>query len=238
MTGAASPASAEPELVIAEGAGVATTIERFAVPPDDRDDAVRKAADHVAAVWAPDPAFAGAILLRSRSSGGVAKYVRNGGLSCYAQWNGLVNGHGELPSSRSLHEALPGREVLHSRTYTVEFTRQAEPGQPPTRVSMTGTPYAHFGLFGVTRANQDVMLDRARDSAPKSLGAPGLIAINFHRSTDGRHVVNLGLWSTLDQFEALLDRPGFKDQDEYYKDIAEFEPDFFDVVAVTVDWTT
>lgn len=237
MTENTSAGTVEPEIVIAESSGVVTTIERFAVPPDERGDAVRKAAGRVARVWKSDPTFVGAVLLRSRSEGGVAKYIKRGGVSCYAQWKGSAGGEGELPSPRSLREALPGHQVLNSRAYTVEFTGQAGPGGPPTRVSVRGTPYAHFGLFGVTRENQDVLLDRARESAPKSLGSPGLIAIDFHRSTDGLHVVNLGVWSTLDEFEALLDRPGFKDRDEYYKDIAEFEPDFFDVVAVEVGST-
>jgi hypothetical protein len=136
--------------------------------------------------------------------------------------------------SRSLAAALATFKLLDSRTYTVEFTDQAASVAAPTQVSMKHTPYAHFGIFSVTPENQDRMLDRAREYGPKSLTTPGLLAIDFHRSLDGLQVINLGLWTTFDDFNFLKQQPGFHDDNLYWEGVAEFQPGFFDVVAVEV----
>jgi hypothetical protein len=217
----------EPVLTVSQDRDIVTAIERFDAPVDQQVEAIRKATDHIVQQWKADSAFVGAILLRSRDHGGV---------SCYAQWKRAADGSAPTApaASRSLAAALPNFKLVDSRTYTVEFTAQAESVTLPTRVSLKQTPIAHFGIFDVTGKSQDVMLDRARENAPKSLGTPGLLAINFHRSIDGLQVLNLGAWSTLGGFKALLQRPGFKKQDEYFKNISEFTYDFFDVVAVEV----
>ena len=77
------------------------------------------------------------------------------------------------------------------------------------------------------------MLDLAQEYAPKSLQVtPGLISINFHRSFDGLRVTNLGTWSTFDNFNELIQQPGFSDDSLYWSGVADFQPDFFDVVFV------
>lgn len=105
---------------------------------------------------------------------------------------------------------------------------------PPTRVSMKQTPHAHFGIFSVTRENQDRMLDLAHEYGPKSFVTPGLLAINFHRSIDELQVINLGVWTSFNDFNFLTQQPGFRDDDLYWKGVADFPFDFFDIVAVEV----
>ena len=165
-----------------------------------------------------------AVLLRSRSGSG---------LSCYAQWDRSPGEDEPGAPSRSLAPALPTHLVVDSRTYSVEFSAHPAFVAPPTLASMERTPFAHFGIFTVTRENQNRMVDRARANAPKALGTPGLMAINFHRSLDSLRVVNLGLWFSLDDFDASIQRPGFRDDDLYWEGVADFQPDFFDVVAIT-----
>lgn len=217
----------EPVVTVSQDRDIVTAIERFDVPSDQQVEAVQKAADHIAQEWKGDSEFVGAILLRSRAHGGV---------SCYAQWK--RQGDGSSPAapsaSRSLASALPTFKLLDSRTYTVEFTDQAESVALPTQVSMKQTPHAHFGIFSVTRENQDRMLALAREYGPKSFTTPGLLAINFHRSIDELQVINLGVWTTFEDFNSLTQLSGFRDDNLYWEGVADFHFDFFDVVAVEV----
>ena len=223
----AASSTPEPVVTVSQDRDIVTTIERFDVPSDQQTESVQKAADHIAQEWKGDSGFIGAILLRSRDHGGV---------SCYAQWK--RQGDSSAPSApsalRSLAAALPTIKLLDSRTYTVEFIDQAESVAPPTQVSMRQTPHAHFGIFSVVRENQDRLLDLGREYAPKSLATPGLLAINFHRSIDELQVINLGVWTTFDDFNSLTQKSGFRDDNLYWEDVADFHFDFFDVVAVEV----
>lgn len=223
----AASSTPEPVVTVAQDRAIVTVVERFDVSLDQQAEAVQKAADHIAQAWKGDAEFIGAMLLRGRDHGGVA---------CYAQWKRPAEGAAPATpaAARSLTAVLPTFKLLDSRTYTVEFTAQAAAVTPPTRVSMKQTPYAHFGIFSVTREHQGRMLDRAREHAPTSLTTPGLLAINFHRSIDGMQVINLGVWTSLDDFSALLQRPGFRKDNQYWQGVADFQPDFFDVVALEV----
>lgn len=221
--------SSEPTVVISERPEVTTVIERFDVTADRLDEAGGLVSAHVSGSWKTDAMFVGAVVLRSRDK-------ERGGLSVYSQWHGLATDTLDEPppAARSLRAPMAKFRMLDTRSYIVEFTRQAHPQTGHTRVSMRATPFAHFGIFDVTRENQDVLMDRAVISAPKSLGSPGLLAINFHRSVDGTQIVNLGTWNSLEKFDELLKQPGFKDQNQYFKGIADFMPDFFDVINVVV----
>jgi hypothetical protein len=223
----ATSSTPEPAVTVFQDQNIITEIERFDVPSDQQVEAVQKAADHITHQWKADSEFVGAILLRGR--------VR-GGISCYTQWKQAADASAPTAptASRSLAAALPNFKLLDSRTYTVEFTAQAESVTPPTRVLMTQTPNAHFGIFSVTHENQDRMLNLAREYGPKSFVTPGLLAINFHRSIDGVQVINLGVWTSFDDFNSLTQQPGFRDDNLYWQGVADFQFDFFDVVAVEV----
>lgn len=229
-------------LVVSPDPAIVTTIERFAVPASRQAEAAEAALRHIAETWKGDRAFVGAALLRGRAFAGSAP----SGIACYAQWRRPAGGGGtpmdvtagdppDAPgASQSLVQALPAFAMTDSRTYSVEFTAHAAAVDPPTLVSAEQTPCAHFGVFRVARDRQNRMIDRARAHAPDSLSTPGLRTINFHRSLDGLQVVNLGTWVDFDGFASLLQRPGFRDDNLYWQGVADFEPAFFDVVAVDV----
>jgi quinol monooxygenase YgiN len=219
-------ATIEPVVAISQGRDIMTAIERFDVPSEQRAEAIQKATDRIAQ-WKADLEFVGAILLRSRDRGGVA---------CYSQWQRPADGASPATptASRSLAATLPTFQLVDSRTYTVEFTDRADSVALPVQVSIEQTPYAHFGIFSVTREHQDRLLDLARENAPKSLTTPGVVAIDFHRSIDGLQVINLGVWTTFDDFNTLTQQPGFREDNLYWEGVADFSFDCFDVVAVAV----
>lgn len=220
------PTSPGAVLTISQDPSIVTVIERFDVPQDRQAEAVEIAKNHISQTWTNAPDFVGAVLLRSRIHGGV---------SCYAQWKRPTSGSAPTapPASQSLASALSMFETLDSRTYSMEFSSHAPSVAPPTLVSMERTPCGHFGMFTLTPENQNRMVDLARAYGPKSLTTPGLLAINFHRSHDGERVINFGQWAFVDiDFNQLNQQPGFRDEDLYWKGVAEAQPDFFDIVAV------
>lgn len=99
-------------------------------------------------------------------------------------------------------------------------------------MSLSAKSLAHFGLFRIDPANYEELIRRAKTYGPKTFRIEGLKSINFHRASSGRFVVNFGLWSSFDHFAELQKTPGFASQEQYYVGLADFRPDFFDVVAV------
>ena len=224
MNGPSSAASSAATVSIVQDGDVVAVIERFDVPGEQQSEAAGRTTDHIARGWKEDPGFVAAVLLRGRQRGGITSRW---------QWRRPADGSAPatVPGAWSLETILPTFAMLDSRTWTVEFTDSADPA---TQVSLDGTPFAHFGIFNVSRENQDRLLDLRRENAPRSLQhAPGLISINFHRSVDGlRRVINLGRWSTFDHIDQLLQQPGFRDDSLYWSGVAGFRPGFFDVVLV------
>lgn len=219
---ASSPAATAHVL---QDSGIVTVIERFDVSATQQPEAIERATDHIAREWKKNSELVAAVLLRGRD---------HGGISSYSQWRQPADDSAPaaVVGAWSLAATLPMFTMLDSRTYTVEFTDSAH---APTQLSRDQTPFAHFGIFGVGHENQDRLLDLARENAPRSLQvAPGLIAINFHRSVDGLQVINLGLWNTFDNFNVLTQQPGFSDDSLYWGGVADFQPDFFDVVLVEI----
>jgi hypothetical protein len=200
---------------------IVTVIQRFDVPPAQQADFIKQASDQILQYWKASPEFIAVALLKGRDRGGVA---------AYAQWRKPVNSPAPatVPAAWSLASALPMFTLLDSRTYTVAFTDSAT---PPTQLSVEQTPLAHFGIFTVSRENQDHLLDLARENAPRAVETtPGLIAVNFHRSIDGLQVTNVGTWNTFDGVNALLQQPGFSSSTHYWSGVADFQDDHFDLV--------
>ena len=197
------------------------------MPADGQAEAIQRATDQIHQPWKGAADFVGAFLLRGRDHGGIC---------VYSQWQAPADGSAPAApgASQSLATSLSGFTCLDSRTYVVDFTNQLPSLGPPTQVSLKGTPNAHFGIFRVAAENQEPLLQRARENAPRSLQTPdlGLTSISFHRSLDGLQVINLGAWATLGNFQALLSRPGFRDDNQYWNGLADFQPHFFDVVLV------
>lgn len=227
-TTTAKTASTGGVLTISQDPSIVTVIERFDVPKDDQDAAVEAACKHIAKTWKSASDFIGAVLLKSRISGNI---------SVYAQWKRPTEEKGAAPlaptAKQSLAAALKGYPTQVSKTFSVEFSALSPTFSPPMRVSVERTPAGHFGIFPLSVERQNRMVDLARANGPKSLGTPGLLAINFHRSLDGEHVINFGQWSYIEtDFNKLMQQPGFKPDDNYWEGVAEGEPDFFDIVAV------
>ena len=216
-------------LVISQDPAIVTVIERFDVPRQRQHDAVDTARRHITREWRSAPPFIGAALLRSTISGNV---------SVYTPWKRPTQHRRAAPltppDGQSLAAALSEFPVQLSKTFSVEFSDHSPTVAPPTPVSVDRTPAGHFGIFETPVEQQNRMVDLARANAPASLRAPGLLAINFHRSLDGAHVVNFGQWAYLEtDFNKLTQQPGFRPEDRYWEDVTVGEPDFFDIVAVT-----
>ncbi|MFC7266016.1 antibiotic biosynthesis monooxygenase family protein [Streptomyces lutosisoli] len=68
----------------------------------------------------------------------------------------------------------------------------------------------YLSLFNIFHTDgpeiQQRLFDRWR-SLPPGNTDPGLVAGNFHRSFDGRSVINYGQWESQDQYDAFLRKP-------------------------------
>ncbi len=227
-------ASATTTMTVAQDPDIVTIIERFDMAMDLQGEAVELAEDHIAQAWKNESGFVGAALLRCRN---------RGGLSCYAQWKRPSDGSPPtVPDAPTAAQSLAGAlemfrttsfRRMDSRTYTLDFSASADGVALPSLISLATTPCAHFGVFSVTRESQNHLLDLARGYGPRSLITPGIQSINFHRSLDGKRVINLGLWADFDGWDELLKQPGFEGKDMYWEHaVDDWQPDFFDVVTV------
>jgi hypothetical protein len=214
------PAGIAPELDPAQppGAGPRRTPEQFRVLPG--------VVDHVRG-WRKDTGFRGAVVLASRDHNRVSVYSR---FEAGAELAGR-------PAPRVLGTvAAQGIQVntLDWRSYDLVWR---DGNETPTVVSLNHPPLVHFGLFTVLDAQADALLDKVEASAPASLATPGLRTINFHRSHDGKRVLNFGTWYNFDRFRTLLNQPGFASDKKYWSGLATFQNDYFDVVDVVEDPT-
>lgn len=240
MSGTPTMTTTDAVLRVRTGDDVVTAIERFGPDATGREDdmstltreppatphtvhqpIVARAADHLHTTLRATPGFVAGLLLDGH----------DGELVLYSQWRTAGPAPHRIPDAWSLAPAAEDLVLVDARTYAVDFVA---PG-PVTEVSPAATPHAHFGVFTVSPASQRRLLELARTPAPASIGTPGLRAINFHRSLDGRRVINLGLSTGFDEFAALLSRPGFTGGAEYWTDVAGFRPHYFDVAAITTE---
>jgi heme-degrading monooxygenase HmoA len=216
-------------MILSTDLDLVNTIERYDVPAQHQDQAVGIARQTIRDAWLDNAGFVAALVLRGR---------QHGGLATYAQWR--KSEAGTFPKgpavSRSRRLALGDYALIDSRNYELAFTRQAPltAAAGRTCISLAATPFIHFGIFRVTPENQSLLLERAEAEAPNSFGTPGLLAIDFHRSADRMQVLNLGAWSTFDGFNALHQRPSFKPGEQYFRDLADFTANFFDLTDVVV----
>ncbi|SER16432.1 putative quinol monooxygenase [Lentzea albida] len=224
-------------LTVRPNVPVITVIERFAGATSTESGTSsrprRPAGRPEDVVRNPDVVRAGELLpsvLKSRDGFVAALLLAglDGEFVVYSQWRAEGEPPEQVPAEWSVADQLEGFEPVDKRTYAVDFSAPAD----LTRFSVRDTPLAHFGVFSVNPDDQERMLELARKHAPDSLGTPGLLGVNFHRSLDGGQVVNLGAWTTFGGFDELLGRAGFRDEEVYWQDVAEFRPHFFAVVDV------
>lgn len=214
-------------LTISQDPRIVTVIERFEVPDDRKDEAVEAAKGHVARTWMSDPAFVGAAVFRGREKAG---------LSCYSQWHrdGGNTAPFAPPASRSLAALLSAFRLQDSRTYSMDFTETKEGGAASTEISLERSPLAHYGLFAVRPEDQNRVMDLGRGNSIQSMGTPGLLSINWHRSLDGGMIVNLGRWTGFEGLAELEKQEGFGigSGDVYWKGWADWSAELFDVAVV------
>lgn len=169
-------------------------------------------------VHSRQPGFRGGVVLASRDHNRVSVYVRTD-----TSRIGSVE-----PAAGVVERAGVAHRTLDRRAFDLVWRDGHE---KPAVVSPSHSPIVHFGLFAVLDDQADVLQQRIEAMAPLSLGTPGLISVNFHRSHDDQRFVNFGTWTTLADMAKLLDQPGFKDNAVYWAGLALFENDYSDVVA-------
>ena len=211
-------------LKINDDLAITTVIERFRVPPTEQDEALSQILAFAANQWREDERCRGFMLLRSHDE--------KGGIAIYSQWSGAEDQIEPL-HYQTMVSVMEKYERDIAENFKVAFTAQAEGIAFPGTISREVSPFVHFGVFKLSADKLEILLQRARETAPNSLVVPGLRAINFHRGNTGRLVVNVGIWQTFEHFKALHKVPGFNVGKQYYEGIAEiFKPDFFDVITV------
>ena len=226
-------------VTVAPNTGLVTVIERFSTRPPEptasdpfaivndppvpgTNPATRPETtlvhEYVTANLRTVPGFGAAMILQGQQED----------LVVYSQWHATASDAVDVPADWSVVGAFADRSdvrLVDSSTYEVAFVA------PGTAADFSAATRAHFGIFSVDPVQQEHLLDLARTNAPRSIGTPGLLAINFHRSLDGRHLINLGAWSTFDDgFPVLSAQPGFQKNAEWWKGVAAFRNAWFDVV--------
>lgn len=87
-------------------------------------------------------------------------------------------------------------------------------------------------VFEVDPADQDrllrVLIDATED-VMKTL--PGFISANFHKSLDGRRVVNYAQWLSKDHFQQMLATPAAQAHMTEAESIGKVEPRMYEVVS-------
>ena len=218
-----------------------TTIERFEVGADQQAKAVDAAAASIGQLK-QNEAFVGALVLSSLTpkDAAVRAWIEaTGGMpadgfAVVAQWRRPPQG--DVPTapgrSQSVAHALHEATLVDARTYELDFSSLADSVTPPMRVSLPSTPLAHFGIFSMPAERQEKLLEVARADSPRALVIDGLLSVNFYRSLDRLQVINLGVWTTFEGLAELASSPHFRQGDQYWDGIADFNTVQFEIVAV------
>jgi heme-degrading monooxygenase HmoA len=82
-----------------------------------------------------------------------------------------------------------------------------------------------INVFTVTPERQQELIALLVEATEQvMLRMPGFISANFHRSDDGRHVVNYAQWRSRADFAAMLENPEAREHMSRASAIAAFEP--------------
>jgi hypothetical protein len=178
--------------------------------------------------WGRRPGFAGAVVLSSRDHNRITVY------SQFESGTEFVGRQAPQVIDTVLTHGVAAR-ILDRRLYDLVWR---DGNDPVTVISASETPSVHFGLFTVLNGQADALQDKIEASASASLATPGLRTVNFHRSHDGERMINLGTWTTFEAHHVLLRQRGFLDNAKYWRGLAAFQPDYFDVVEVVAGQAT
>lgn len=89
-------------------------------------------------------------------------------------------------------------------------------------------------MFHVKPENQDALVDLLIDATERTMEhQPGFISANFHKSYDGKRIVNYAQWRSRDDFEAMLQNPEAIPHMKRAAELAEsYDPILCDVASV------
>lgn len=100
-----------------------------------------------------------------------------------------------------------------------------------TRISKEQPVVTLINVFTVEPENQQRLLDiliKATESVISHL--PGYVSANFHKSFDGRNVVNYAQWSSQEDLDAMLQHPEAQAHIRSANTIATAAPQLYRVV--------
>lgn len=91
-----------------------------------------------------------------------------------------------------------------------------------------------INVFHVKPENQDALVDLLIDATEHTMEhQPGFISANFHKSYDGKRIVNYAQWRSRDDFEAMLQNPEAIPHMKRAAELAEsYDPILCDVASV------
>ena len=80
------------------------------------------------------------------------------------------------------------------------------------------SPVTLINVFAVEPGQQERLMKLLKEGTDSLFSKqPGFVAASFHRSLDGRRVVNYGQWQSLRDIEAFRAKPELS---EYFKQVA------------------
>src|SRR5207302_7704551 len=94
-------------------------------------------------------------------------------------------------------------------------------------------PMTVINVFTVAPANQQRLVDllsRATESNIRHV--PGFVGAALHRSLDGTKVTMYAQWATQDEYDRMRARPDASPFLAEALSIAQFDPGFYEVVAI------
>lgn len=196
-----------------------TVIVLFKVKDGQQVSMVNKVKE-LFAIAKKQPGFVSANLHRSLDGAKVANY---------AQWESSA----DLESFQKLPEV---QELIGPLRETVE-EMDSHAYEIVASESKVGTPeiepqkyFAHFAEFRMPAENQPHMVELAKEHVGPAMSLDGLLSATFHRSLDGKRVINYGQWENEKAISNLTQRPGFGSEDGYWTGLAENEFHLYEVV--------
>lgn len=95
-----------------------------------------------------------------------------------------------------------------------------------------------INVFHVKPENQEELLDLLIEATENTMQhIEGGISANFHKSLDGKRVVNYAQWENPEHWEAMMENPEANEHIQRAKELVEsYDPILSEVVYVHEDW--
>ena len=195
-----------------------TVIIIFRVEPQQQEELIQAIKEFLKTVKI-QPGFVSANLHRSTDGVKVANYAQWFDMDSFTAFR---NNESVQEKAAKLFEF----DTPDSHVYEI-VTSESKVGTPEIK---QGGYLAHFAEFKMPAENQPRMIELAKEHVKPAMEQPGLISATFHRSLDGRRVINYGQWENKEAIENLAKQPGFSKEKPYWDGIAENEYHLYEVV--------